>query len=120
MKAPFDSHAIVAIDDNKIRMEIDNISLGGVYCYCRNKYKSLMAKDLEFSEMELYFTFKNQCVNVSIQHAVIKRMESRHRPKHFGIAFEFIKLKRDAKKILIQQIYELQRAFLQNRLKLMQ
>jgi len=120
VKAPFDSHAIITIDDNKIRMEIDNVSLGGVYCYCRNKYKSMMAQDLELAGMELYFTFKNQCVNVSIQRTMIKRMESRHRPKHFGLAFEFIKIKRDAKKLLVQQIYELQRAFLQNRLKIMQ
>jgi hypothetical protein len=70
--------------------------------------------------MELYFTFKNQCVNVSIQRTMIKRMEIRHRPKHFGLAFEFIQIKRDAKKLLVQQIYELQRAFLQNRLKILQ
>jgi c-di-GMP-binding flagellar brake protein YcgR len=120
VKVPFDSHAIVSIDDNKIRMEIDNVSLGGVYCYCRNKYKSMMTQDLELTGMELYFTFKNQCVNVSIQRTMIKRMEIRHRPKHFGLAFEFIQIKRDAKKLLVQQIYELQRAFLQNRLKILQ
>jgi c-di-GMP-binding flagellar brake protein YcgR len=120
VKAPYDSHAIVTIDDNKIRMEIDNVSLGGVFCYCQNKYKSLITQGLELTGMELYFTLKNQCVNVSIQRTIIKRIESRHRPKHFGVAFEFIQIKKDAKKILVQQIYELQRAFLQNRLKIMQ
>ena len=80
----------------------------------------MMAQDLQLTGMELYFTLKNQCVNVSIQRTIIKRIESRHRPKHFGVAFEFIQIKKDAKKILVQQIYELQRAFLQNRLKIMQ
>jgi c-di-GMP-binding flagellar brake protein YcgR len=119
VKAPYDSHAIVTIDDNKIRMEIDNVSLGGVFCYCQNKYKSLITQGLELTGMELYFTLKNQCVNVSIQRTLIKRIESRHRPKHFGVALEIIRIKRDAKKMLVQQVYELQRAFLQNRLKIM-
>jgi len=120
VKVPFDSHAIVTIDEKKIRMEIDNVSLGGLYCYCQNKYKPLIAQDLELTGMELYFTFKNQCVNVPIQRTMIKRLESRHRPRHFGVAFEFIRIKKDARKLLIQQIYELQRAFLQNRLKIIQ
>ena len=71
----------MTINDQQIRMEIDNVSLGGVFCYCRNQYKSLLVQGLELNELELYFTFHNQCVNVTIQRAMIKRLESRHRPE---------------------------------------
>jgi c-di-GMP-binding flagellar brake protein YcgR len=117
IKAPFDSYATVSLDDAMIRMEIDNVSLGGVYCYCPNRYKTAMAQGLELTGMEMIFTLKNQCSCVRIQQIAVKRVESRHRPKHFGIAFEFIKIKRDNKKLLVQLIYELQRVYLQNRLK---
>ena len=117
IKAPFDSYATVMLEDKMIRMEIDNVSLGGVYCYCPNKHKPVMAQDLEMANMELIFTLKNQCSHVMIQKVAIKRVESRHRPRHFGLAFEFIKIKKDFKKQLVQLIYELQRAYLQNRLK---
>jgi c-di-GMP-binding flagellar brake protein YcgR len=117
IKAPYDSYATVMVEEKMIRMEIDNVSLGGVYCYCPNKHKSAMAQELEMANMELIFTLKNQCSHVMIQKIAIKRVESRHRPKHFGIAFEFVKIKKDYKKQLVQLIYELQRVYLQNRLK---
>ena len=117
IKAPYDSNATVIVEDKMIRMEIDNVSLGGVYCYCPNKHKPAMARDLELENMELIFTLKNQCSHVMIQKIAIRRVESRHRPRHFGIAFEFIKIKKDYKKQLVQLIYELQRVYLQNRLK---
>jgi c-di-GMP-binding flagellar brake protein YcgR len=117
IKAPFDSYTTVMVADTMIRMEIDNISLGGVYCYCPNKFKSVIGQHHEFTGMELIFTLKNKCSHVMIQQAAIKRVESRHRPRHFGIAFEFIKIKTDYKKQLVQLIYELQRSYLQNRLR---
>ncbi len=120
VKATIDSHAIVTIDDQKIKMAIDNISLGGVFCHCRNKYKPLMPKGFEVAGLELNFTLKNQCVNVLIQRAVVRRLESGRRSRHFGVAFEFMQIKKDAKKLLVQQIYELQRSFLQNRMKIKQ
>lgn len=117
IRAPFDSYATVLLEDAMIRMEIDNVSLGGVYCYCPNKYKPSMPQGLEMTGMELTVTLRNQSSCVRIQKAAIKRVESRHRPKRFGIAFEFIKISRDDKKLLVQLIYELQRLYLQNRLK---
>ncbi len=119
VKAPADSHAVLTIENTRMQMEIDNVSLGGVYCYCPNKYKPMMAEDRVLAEMELIFSFKNQWINISIQQAKILRTESRQRPRHFGIAFEFIQIKRDARRMLVQHIYEIQRAFLQNRLKTM-
>jgi hypothetical protein len=117
IKAPYDSNATIMVEDKLIRMEIDNISLGGVYCYCPNKYKPAMFQGLELANMELIFTLKNQSSHVIIQNTAIRRVESRHRPRHFGIAFEFIKIKKDYKKQLVQLIYELQRLYLQNRLR---
>lgn len=118
VKVPYDSYALFTIDDTQIRMEIDNVSMGGVYCFCLNKYKSMLSQDLEFNEAQLCFSIKNECHIIPIQRSQVRRMESRHRPKRFGVAFEFIQMKRDARKQLVQQIYELQRAFLQNRLKI--
>lgn len=117
IEAPFDSFAVVCLEGSTIRMEVDNVSLGGVYCYCPNRYKASMVKGLELADMEMTFTLKNQCSCVAIQQAAIKRVESRHRPRRFGIAFEFIKVNRDNKKLLVQLIYDLQRAYLKNRLK---
>jgi c-di-GMP-binding flagellar brake protein YcgR len=117
IKAPLDSFAAVFLENAKVRMEIDNVSLGGMYCFCPNKYKASMTEGLEMNGMELTFTLRNQCFCVMIKKTAIKRVESRHRPKRFGIAFEFIKISRDDKKLLVQLIYELQRLYLQNRLK---
>ena len=119
VKVSPDSHAILHIENQRIHLEIDNVSLGGTYCFCPNKYKSKLSRDLELEGLELVFSIENQCVNVPIQRAKIKRVESRHRPKHFGVALEFAQIKRDYKKLLVQYIYNLQRAYLQNRLKIM-
>ena len=117
IKAPLDSFAAVLLDNTKVRMEIDNVSLGGLYCFCPNKYKASMSQGLIMTDMELTFTLRNQCSCVMIQKATVKRMESRHRPRRFGIAFEFLRIKRDDKKLLVQLIYDLQRLYLQNRMK---
>jgi c-di-GMP-binding flagellar brake protein YcgR len=120
LKVPYDSYAQVQVEDTQIRLEIDNISLGGVYCFCPNKYKALITPDLELADMQLFWTLKDNCCTISVQRCVVKRLERRHRPKHFGVAFEFVQVKRDARKSLVQQIYELQRSFLQNRLKVVE
>lgn len=117
IKTPLDSTATVGLEGATVGMEIDNVSLGGAYCYCPNRYKALVRQGLELTGMELTFTLKNQCSLVMIQKAAIKRVESGHRLKRFGIAFEFIKINRDNKKLLVQLIYELQRLYLQNRTK---
>lgn len=117
IKTPLDSSATLWLEGAMVRMDIDNVSLGGAYCYCPNRYKAAMHQGLELTGMELTFTLRNQCSLVMIQKAAIKRVESGHRPKRFGIAFEFIKINRDNRKLLVQLIYELQRFYLQNRTK---
>ena len=119
VKVPSDSYAIVTVADTQVRMEIENISLGGLYCYCPNKYKAFISPEIELADMELFFTMKSDYCTITIQRIQVKRTEPKHRPRHFGVAFEFTQIKRTAKKQLVQQIYELQRVFLQNRLNTM-
>jgi c-di-GMP-binding flagellar brake protein YcgR len=117
VKVTYDSHALITIDDAQIRMKIDNLSVGGVLCHCLNKYKPVIFVGLELYDMQLLLTLKNECCVIPIQRFQVKRIEQTLRVGHFGVAFEFIQMKKDAKKQLVQQIYELQRSFLQNRLR---
>lgn len=117
VKVPFDSYATLSIDDVEFRMSIDNISLGGVLCLCPNKYKSKFTEQQILNNMQLIITLDSECVIVAIQQVQVNRLETKPQPKHFGIAFEFRRIKRNDKKVLVQQIYEFQRYFLQNRLK---
>jgi c-di-GMP-binding flagellar brake protein YcgR len=118
VRAVYPCQAEAHIDDAVIEMEIDNVSLGGVYCYCRNEFKSLFEKGANLEDMELSFTLQDDCMRIPIQLATVNRVEPRHRPRQFGIAFEFIRISQEARQHLVQQIYELQREFLQNRVKM--
>lgn len=120
VKVIFDSFAKLIIEECEVRMEIENLSLGGVYCICKNKHKAKFAEQQMLQGLELNIATPNECHVVPVEQARVNRIESKPRPKHFGIAFEFIRIKRDAKKILTQQIYELQRQRLQHRLKFFQ
>jgi c-di-GMP-binding flagellar brake protein YcgR len=117
VKTVFDSHATLSIDDTELRMKIHNVSLGGIYCYCPTKYKPLFSVEQIHRNMTLFILMESECSVVPIEQVRVNRMESQHKPKQFGMAFEFIRIKRDARKTLVQQIYELQRYILQNRLK---
>jgi c-di-GMP-binding flagellar brake protein YcgR len=117
VKVPFDSYAKLIIDDVELRMAIDNISLGGVFCLCLNKFKSKFNEQQILNDMELMITLGTECVIVGIQQVQVNRLEIQPQPKQFGIAFEFRRIKRNDKKVLVQQIYDFQRYFLQNRLK---
>ena len=117
IKVPSESYATAMLNGAKIRMEIENVSLGGVFCYCANKHKTELPLGTELTDMELSITLKSQCACLMIRQALVKRLESGHRPKRFGIAFEFIKVSRDDRRLLVQLIYELQRMYLQNRMK---
>jgi len=117
VKSIYASYALIVMDDAELRMDIDNVSLGGVYCYCPNKHKARFFEQQIMENMELVLTLEHECTVVSIRQVQVNRIEAKPIPKHFGVAFEFIRINRDAKKMLVQQIYELQRHILQNRLK---
>lgn len=117
VKAIFDSYATLATNETELRMEIDNISMGGVYCYCLNKYKSFFSVEQKYQDLSLHISTGSERVVVPIGQARVNRMEAKSRPKQFGMAFEFIRVNRDARKMLVQQIYNIQRYILQNRLK---
>ncbi len=118
IKVMRESYATFETENGQVKMEIDNISVGGVYCYCSNLHKPLMESYPIIKDLKLQVTAKTGCFLIPIEQALVKRMEPWMRPKHFGVAFEFVQINRETRKQLIQNIYDLQREFLQNRLKL--
>ncbi len=118
VKVLFESFAKLILSEDELRMEIENLSLGGVYCYCLNRHKSKFEENQSIEGLELYITMPDECYAVPVAKARVNRIEPKPKPKHFGIAFEFTRLERDSKKILVQQIYELQRQRLKHRLNL--
>ena len=117
LKAPSNVFAVCLIQDNQAKMIVGNISLGGLYCHCPNTFKAAVSLNLKIDNLDLLFSFGGERQVVSIKRAVVRRIEGRTQPKHFGIAFEFLHMKTEAKKRLTQIIYDLQRDFLKSRLK---
>jgi hypothetical protein len=112
------SYAELQIEDRTMRMEIDNLSLGGVFCICSKAFKSLLEGTPRLEDMELTIALKNDLFVANIERVLVKRIETLSRPKYFGIAFEFLKMHKEVRKRLVRHIYELQRDFLQTRLKM--
>lgn len=117
IKAPANVHATGFINETKVTMTVDNISLGGLFCHCPNTDKPLIYLGLKMQNLDLVFSFGGERQMLTISRAAVRRVEGRTRPKHFGVAFEFLHMKAEAKKRLTQIIYDLQRDFLKNRLK---
>lgn len=118
IKVHEDSYATLASETSPIRMEIDNLSVGGVYCFCANMHKSTFKVDSKLEHMALNITTRRDCFMVHVDQVIVKRIESWMRPKHFGVAFEFSQIQKSIRQQLIRHIYDLQRDFLQGRLKL--
>ncbi|MGD9010344.1 MAG: PilZ domain-containing protein [Desulfobacteraceae bacterium] len=118
VKVSADSVAELEIDQQKVRMEIDNLSLGGAYCLCKTKFKPLFDKARRLEDVTLKIALKNDIFIVTIDVVQVNRIEPHRKPKFFGIAFEFIRMQNDVRKKLVRYIYEMQRQFLQTRLKM--
>ncbi len=112
------SFAELEIDQQKVRMEIDNLSLGGVYCFCKKKFKPLFDGAGRLEDMTLKVAVKNDTFISKIDVVQVKRIERHVRPRFFGVAFQFIRMQNDIRKKLIHYIYEMQRQYLQTRLKM--
>lgn len=117
IKAPDDAHCFATIQGRDIQMVIDNISLGGALCHCPNSSKSLIEMDQSIKDLVMKFSIGGKDLTLGVDGALIRRIESRARPKHFGLALEFVEIKPKSKKLLTQVVYELQRYYLQNRIK---
>ena len=115
IKAPTDAEAVVRFEEQEIRMPVDNISLGGTLCHCPNLLKKFFMLDMPFDGLDLLITLEGDGYLISIDRAVVRRIEQGVRAKHFGIAFEFLAIEKEAKKRLTKIIYDLQRDFLKNR-----
>lgn len=106
------------IDGSRIRMSVENISLGGVFCNCLNRSKPLVESCPQCTDAKLLCTLNDQCIEISINKIEMCRIQPLRRPKHFGVAYAFVELEAAAKKQLTRLIYDLQREFLQNRTRL--
>ena len=112
------SFAEMEIDEQKVRMEIDNLSLGGAYCLCKKKFKQLFIEGGRMKEMRLKIALKNEIFILNIDAVQVKRIEKQKRPRLVGIAFQFIKMQNNVKTKLVHYIYEMQRQYLKTRLKM--
>ena len=117
IKVPTEAQLQVLVGQTDVRMIIDNISLGGAFCHCSNGYKPLFEEKQQLNKLEMMFTLSDHCIEVPIERAVVRRLEPRTRPKHFGVALEFVQISNEARKKLTQEIYDIQRYYLQSRRK---
>jgi c-di-GMP-binding flagellar brake protein YcgR len=117
IKAPANAHATALINEIELKMHVDNISLGGLYCHCPNSAKAMLFKDQIIENLDLVFIFGGEYQMITIGRAVVRRMDGRTRQRHFGVAFEFMQMNIEVKKRLTQIIYGLQRDYLKSRMK---
>lgn len=111
------AHAVAQVEGHELCMPVENISLGGVLCHCPNTLKPLLCEDKVLENLALSFSIAGNSLGVTVDRSVVKRIEGRTLPKHFGVALEFVGMKQDVQKRLTQIVYDLQRDFLKNRLR---
>ena len=117
IKAPSNARATIQIGDRQIKMTVDNISLCGFFCHCPNSVKGLISMGQLINDVDMLFTIGGESQQATIKRTMVRRLEGRTHPKHFGLALEFLDMDGETKKHLTQIIYKLQREFLKNRLK---
>ncbi len=115
IKAPSSAELSLTIDDNEIRMAVDNISMGGIFCLCANAFKALFSEEMACYRLGLIVNLVDGSYDVRIDRAVVRRIEKSARPKEFGIAFQFASISGDSRERLKEVIYELQRRLLKKR-----
>jgi hypothetical protein len=120
IKAPRGAELLVTIEEHQVSMVIENVSMSGVFCYCSNSFRELVESYPRLENVQLVFTFQSQCTMVPVAQAQLRRLESEPHPKKFGVAYQFERIKPEAQRFLRQQIYEMQREYLQHRLKLVE
>lgn len=118
VKIAYDAYASFRIDDSEIRMVIENLSAGGMFCYCLNKHKPIFSDEQLLEKIDLIMNINYDILTMRIDKVRVNRIEPNLRPKHFGIAFEFVRMKKDTEKKLVHQVYELHRHFLKQRMKI--
>ena len=117
IKAPSNAELVVPMEDRNIHMAVDNISRGGAFCHCSNVLKLRFSMGMSCDRLKLSIHMVGGSHTMAIDRAVVRRIERRVRPKHFGVAFEFTKIRPEARKQLTKIIYDLHRQFLKNRIK---
>ncbi len=117
IKAPSNAELVCTMEDREIRMAVDNVSLGGAFCHCPNVLKLRFSSGMSCDRLELNINLVGGSHTMAIDRAVVRRIEKRVRPRHFGVAFEFTKMKPEPRRQLTKLIYDLHRRFLKNRIK---
>ncbi len=109
--------AVFRWEGRKHKLRIENISLGGLYGLTANPQpETLKVGDL-LTRVEIAFPVSDQCVLITIEKAVIRRVEHGKRAGRNAYAMEFIEIDRDSRQLLTRQIYDLQRNYLKRRIK---
>jgi c-di-GMP-binding flagellar brake protein YcgR len=114
---PHGAELLVTLQERHVSMAIENISISGVLCCCSNSHKELVESHPFVENVQLVFTFHFHCTMVPVAQAEMRRLESEARLKKFSVAYHFIQIKNEARQLLRHQIYEMQREYLQNRLR---
>ncbi len=103
--------------DRRHKLRIENISLGGLYGLTSNPQPENLSAGDVLSRLEIFFPVNDQCVMITIDKAVVRRVERRKRAGRNAYAMEFIEIGRDSRQLLTRQIYDLQRIYLKRRIK---
>ncbi len=117
LKAPGDAYVTGTVNETPVKMIVDNLSLGGLFCHCPNAAKPHIEVGLKLKNLTLEIFFAGQGHAVTVGRAVVRRLEGRTQPKHFGVAFQFLSITNEDKKRLTQIVYDLQRDYLRNRVR---
>jgi c-di-GMP-binding flagellar brake protein YcgR len=118
IKAPHGAQFKLCIKGSDVEMTIDNISMGGAYCFCSLEHKQLVVGTTRLKNGVLFFTRLDDCVEVFVKTARMKRHEIQERAGRIGVAYEFIQMETVERKKLLQQIYEFQRHYLKKRVRI--
>lgn len=119
IQAPHGAQFNVRIDKTNVQLPVDNISMGGAYCFCSKEHKLLVEGTTVLKNGVLVITRLDDCIEVSVNTAKMIRSETiKQRSGRLGVAYEFVQMEPTERKKLLQQIYELQREYLKKRLRI--
>jgi c-di-GMP-binding flagellar brake protein YcgR len=118
IKVPQGAQFKVFLNNTDVEMTIDNISMGGAYCFSSQEHKPLVVGTKRLKNGVLFFTRLADCVEVFVKTAQMKRYEIQKRAARIGVAYEFLQMETMERKKLLQQIYEFQREYLKKRVRI--
>ena len=110
-----DSYMQMVIDGITMKLPIEDISIGGILCFCPNSCKQLIDLEREWRDVQVVLTSGMDEYHLSIPKLKNIRKASGMYPKHFSIAFVFKNMSRSNRHKLLNIINKLQRIALRER-----